>query len=439
MTEARSDIAEEAVPGLGRPVVAGSTTIAIAFGGFLGWAVFAQLDAAAIAPGMVIADSNRKAVQHLEGGVVAELLVRDGDRVDQGQVLLRMDPTFARAKLGQLEGQLQVARARLVRLQAEAAQQRDPEAFDPLLREAADRHARQIVLDARTHFESRWRDFDSRLGVLEQQILELTSERAALDAKIASSSEQLRYTRDELESAERLYAKGFERRSRLLELRRHVSELAGERDEATARRAQIEQMITGTRIQIGHERDLRQTEIASDLVQTRAAVADLEDEIEAARNVMKRVAVRAPQDGLITNLQVFGAGAVIRPGEPILEIVPLDDDLVIEAMIQPHDIDSVYVGGPVNVRLTAFKQKSVPVIDGTLTYVAADRQVDERTGAPFYPGRVTLSSTALDEIDRVDLYPGMPAEVIIITGRRRALDYFLSPITDGLAHAFREE
>jgi HlyD family type I secretion membrane fusion protein len=138
-------------------------------------------------------------------------------------------------------------------------------------------------------------------------------------------------------------------------------------------------------------------------------------------------------------MQVFGSGAVLRPGEPILEIVPLNDELVIEVMIQPHDIEAIRVGGPVNVRLTAYKQKVVPVIEGTLTYVAADRQIDERTGLPFYPGRVTLDSAVLDQIDRVQLYPGMPTEVMILTGQRSALDYFLSPITDFLSHALREE
>ena len=439
MSAAETALDEDDGPGLRRPVVLGVATILIAFGGFFGWATLASLDAAAIAPGVVIADSNRKVVQHLEGGIVAELLVRDGDRVRQGDVLLRMDPTFARSRLGQLETQIAVARARLVRLEAEAAGRREPAEFDPLLAQAASDEARQTVLDARAHFLTRWQDFDSRIGVLDQHGRELASEIKALDAKIASSGDQLGYTRDVLEAAEQLFAKGFERRTRVLELRRQVAELAGERDEAVARRAQAEQAIVGAQIESRHELDERQTEIAADLVKTRAAIADLDDQARSARDIMQRVAVQAPQDGLVTNLQVFGPGAVIRPGEPILEIVPLDDQLVIEAMIDPHDINSVRVGGPVQVRLTAYKQKLVPVIEGTLTYVAADRQIDQRTGAPFYPGRVTLASDALAGIDRVHLYPGMPTEVMILTGKRRALDYFLSPITDGLAHAFREE
>jgi HlyD family secretion protein len=426
-------------PDLRRPVVAGCATILAAFGGFFGWAWFAELDAAAIAPGVVIAASQRKTVQHLEGGIVAQILVRDGDRVAQGEVLVRMDPTFAGSRLGRLETQLQAARVRLVRLRAEAADSRAPAAFEPLLAQTAGDEARQIVLDGRAHFLSRWQAFDSRIGVLEQRAKERTSEVAALDANIASAGQQLGYVQDELAAAEQLYAKGFERRTRILELQRYVAELAGERDESIAKQAQARQAIVGTGLQIRHDHDLRRTEIAADLVATQAAVADLEDEIGSARDVLRRVEVRAPQDGLVTNLQVFGPGAVIRPGDPILDLVPLDDELVIETMIEPHDIDSVHVGAPVNVRLTAYKQKQVPVIEGTLTYVAADRQIDPRSGAPFYPGRVTLSSAALDLVSRVDLYPGMPTEVMILTGKRRALDYFLSPITDGLSHAFREE
>ena len=430
---------DDAAPGLRRPVVAGCATILIAFGGFFGWAALAELDAAAIAPGVVIAASQRKTVQHLEGGIVAEILVRDGDRVQQGDVLVRMDPTFAGARLGQLETQLHLARARLFRLRAEAEGSREPAVFDALLAQAAGEEARQIVLDARAHFLSRGQDFDSRLGVLEQRIVELTGEITALEAKTESTGEQLGYLRDELAAAEQLYAKGFERRTRLLELRRAVAELAGRRDESIARRGQARQAIVGTELQIRHEHDLRRTEIAADLVQTQAAVADLQEALGSARDVLRRVEVRAPQDGLVTNLQVFGPGAVLRPGDPLLDLVPLDDELVIETMIEPHDIDSIRVGATVNVRLTAYKQKSVPVIEGTLTYVAADRQIDPRTGAAFYPGRVTLSSGELDRVRRVDLYPGMPTEVMILTGKRRALDYFLSPITDGLAHAFREE
>lgn len=424
---------------LRRPLTAALITILVAFGGFLSWGWLARLDAAALAPGVVIADSHRKTVQHLEGGIIAELLVRDGSRVHEGDVLVRLDPTFARSEAGQLEARQWLMRARLLRLEAEAAGRREAALFDPLLAEAPDAEARQSIESERALFLSRWRDFDSKTELLEQRTHQLDQEIAALEAQIGSAEAQLRYTREELAAVKTLYAKGYERRPRLLELERNVSDLEGRRGESLARQAKAQQEIAGTRLEIRHEHEARRSEIAAALVDTRAELAEIEERLHSARNVLQRVEVRAPQDGLVTNMQVFGPGAVLKPGDPILDIVPLHDALVIEIMIDPHDIDAVYVGAPVHVRLTAYKQKKVPTIAGELSYVAADRQLDQRTGNAYYPGRVTLRHEALARINRVELYPGMPAEAMIVLGERRALDYFLTPITTGLTHAFREE
>ncbi|HET8728837.1 MAG TPA: HlyD family type I secretion periplasmic adaptor subunit [Alphaproteobacteria bacterium] len=433
------DAKPEKPPSLRNTVIAGLTTIAVAFGGILGWATFARLDAAAIAPGVVIVDSNRKTIQHLEGGIIRELLVENGERVSEGQVLVRMDPTFARAEVGRLESQQWSARSRLVRLRAEAEGVRDIGVFDGLLDEARTDVARRIVEDARALFRSRWSSFDSRISGLERQIEQSEKEIAALDVQIEAASEQLVYTREELEAVKALYEKGYERRPRLLELQRNVSALIGAKGEYEADKARAQQEIAGMKAEIAHETSARQAEISEGLVETQAELSDVEDLLSSARNVMQRVEVRAPQDGLVTGLKFFAAGAVVQPGEPILDIVPLNDNLVIEAMVNPRDIDTIFVGAPVNIRLTAYKQKNVPVVEGTLRYIAADTEIDERTGDAFYPSRVVLDPESLEQIDRVELYPGMPAEVMIVTGERRAIDYFLAPITDGMQRALREE
>ncbi len=426
-------------PSLRNTVLAGFAVITIAFGGFFGWAVVAPLDSAAIAPGVVIVDSHRKTVQHLEGGILRELLVRDGDRVEAGQPLLVLDRTLPAAELNQLESQYWGARVRLARLLAERAGRPQLE-FPADVRAAATLPALADMLETEERlFRSRRETHDGAVSLLRQRIGHVRAEIEGLRALHVATEAQLSFVNEELDGVRRLYERGFERRPRLLELQRHAAELDGQRSDLTVRIAQAEQTIVSTELEILNLENTRTTGILDDLRETQAALADLGERIGAARNVVDRTVVTSPQAGLVTDVRMFTPGGVIRPGEPILDVVPLDDELIVEAHVDPRDIDSIHSGLEARVRLTAYSQRRVPVVFGTVSVVSADLITNETTGDSYYTARVRLNEESLAELGGVELYPGMPTEVFIVTGERLAIDYLLAPITQVMDRAAREE
>jgi HlyD family secretion protein len=431
---------EPAEPSLRNTMIAGVAAVVIGFGGFLGWAMTADLSSAAIAQGTVIANSHRKTISHLEGGMLAEMLVKEGDQVKAGQVLLRMDGTMANAQLGQIESQLWTAQARVARLRAEQADQRTLTYPDYLI---AAGKLNPVASDAMTTeqrlFAARWDGYDGSLAINRRKIDQLKEQIAALKAQASATADRRRYTEEELGTIKSLLEKGYERRPRLLEMQRLSAELKGRVGELAANQAQAEQAIAAAELEILALKHTRRTEIADQLQQNQATLADMTERSRGASDVVTRKDVVAPQDGKVTDIRFFTPGGVIGAGAPILDLVPVDNDLVVEAQVSPADIDSVRVGQIANVRLTAYKQRKVPIVDGQVTYVAADQVTDQRTGQSSFTARVRLDAESLQSLHHVEMLPGMPAEVIMINAKRRAIDYFLSPITDSMRRAFREE
>lgn len=430
--------AEQREPSLKPLVIAGVATITIAFGTFFGWAFGASLDSAAVSQGSVIVDSRRKTVSHFEGGILKEMLVKEGEHVKAGQVLLRLDATFAQSSLDQLRVQRLGALARLARLSAEQSDRRTIEFPEELLR--SQEPGVQAVLETeRKLFQSRWADLDGKIAIQRKKIEQYQEELEALAAQTEANDRQLTLVTEELEGVRQLYEKGYERRPRLLELEGRASELRGRRGELNARKSQTEQSIAAAELEILAIESERRTEIGNAIQETQLSLSDINEKMRAAENVLSRVEVTSPQDGYVTNIRFFTPGGAIGAGEPILDIVPFDDPMVIEARIEPRAIDSVRVGLPVQVRLTAYNMKTLPTLEGRVTYVSADSIVDERTGQPYFVGRVALLPDELESLENVSLYPGMPADVVIVTGERRAIDYLISPITDSMNRAFRED
>jgi HlyD family secretion protein len=426
-------------PPLRPTALAGIATIVVAFGGFFGWAYLAPLNSAAIASGVVMVDSHRKTVQHLEGGILKELLVREGDIVKAGQVLVRLDGTLADATFGQIRGQQLAALARVTRLRAEQIDARGISFPAELTNEAGDPSVADIIKTEERLFFARWESYDGQSAVQRKRIAQFNEEIAALQSQAAASGDRLTYTEEQLNNVRGLVEKGFERRPRLLELQSQAAEHRGKRGEYLANIARARQAIAGAEQDILNLQNQRRTDVTKELQDSQTLLADLTDRLRAATDIVQRKDVVAPQDGLITDLKFFTTGGVIAPGAPILDIVPLDDNLIVEAHVSPGDIDVVRVGLPAFVRLTAYKQHRVPPIAGTVIYVSADKLVDQRNGEPYFTARVRLSPQSLAELKRVELYPGMPAEVMMVTGERRAIDYFVAPITDSMRRAFREE
>jgi HlyD family secretion protein len=430
---------EEQGPSLRRIVTASLAIIAIGFGSFFAWAFIAPLDSAVPATGTIVVKSKRKTVSIVESGILRELYVSEGSRVEKGQPLLRLDANQAEAQLGSLNVQYWTALARLARLRTEQKAE-TAIAFPPELTEAAatDSNVVQLIATEQNLIRDRWKTYLGTLAVQDKKIGQSRDQITAFRAQAKAARERLSYTEQELNGVNQLFASGFATKTKLLELKRNQSELTGNIGELTAKIAEAEQSIAQTELEKLSTENQRKQDISKDLQDTQSSAADLAEKIRGAEDVVKKKLVTAPETGTVTDIRFFTPGSSINAGQPILDVVPQDDRLVIEANIRPEDIENVHPGQRVNIRLTAYKHNRVPVLTGDLVYVSADRQVDAR-GVPFFLARAEIDTKALSGLKGVSLYPGMPAEVLIIGGERKVIDYFVSPISRSLDRAFREE
>ena len=429
-----------AEPSLRGTALAGALAVAIGFGGFLGWAFLANLDSAALAAGTVMVESHRKTVSHLEGGILRELLVKDGDMVEAGQVLLRLDTTQSQAVVSQLYGQYWTALARLARLRAEQTDAPAPVFAEELVTAAAVSPVAAEALAAEKRlFESRRESYEGQVAIQRKRIEQLRDEMAALDAQRTATADRLRYTEEELRIVEGLLAKGYERKPRLLELQRNVADSRGKLGEIQADRSKAEQGIAAAELEIINLGNIRRSEVGNDLQTVQATVSDLTERLRGAGDVLKRQEVTAPQAGRVTGLKFFTPGGVIPAGVGILDIVPQDDGLIVEARVSPADVQNVEIGGDASVKLIGYRQRLVPPVPGKVIAVSADQLQDERTGQAYFAARISLDAATLKALPTVELHPGMPTEVMIRGHTRKAIEYFLTPLTDGMNRAFREQ
>ena len=428
-----------AEPSLRGTATAGALAIAVGFGGFFGWALIADLDSAALAVGTVMVESHRKTVSHLEGGILRELLVKDGDLVETGQPLLRLNATQSQAVVSQLQGQYWTALARLARLRAEQMDGDRPAFTDELTKAARDNPvaAEALAVEARL-FASRRDSYEGQLAIQRKRIAQLHDEIGALEAQRAATADRLRYTEDEMHVVQGLLAKGYERKPRLLDLQRSVADGQGRLGELSANKSKAEQGIAAAELEMINLGNTRRTDVGNELQSVQASVSDLAERLRGADDVLLRQEVTAPQAGRVSGLRFYTPGGVVPAGAGILDIVPQDDSLIVEARVSPADVQNVAIGGKAMVRLTGYRQRLVPPVPGKVTALSADQLQDERTGTPFFAVRVSLDAATLKTLPKVELHPGMPAEVMIHGHARKAIDYFLAPLTDGLHRAFRE-
>ncbi|HLT77765.1 MAG TPA: HlyD family type I secretion periplasmic adaptor subunit [Ferrovibrio sp.] len=440
--------------GIAGAAALGLIVILAAFGGFGSWAALAPLSSAAIAPGEVTVDGYRKTVQHLDGGIVREILVGNGSAVSAGDVLIRLDDTAARASVALLAGRYIDALTREARLIAErddvAAPAMPVPALPARLSGVDDAlFDRAMIAEAwrgqLNIFHARRRALDGKGAVLRQRVEQYREEIAALRAQIAAEDRQLKLIAEELRDVQHLFDQGLHRKARLLELQRAEARLGGLRGEHLALVTRARQAMAGTELEIITLQNERLREVMQELREVQALLADVQERLIAAAATLQRTEIIAPQAGIVVGLAVHTPGAVIAPGERILDIVPQENRLMVEARVRPEDIDVVHQGLPAHVRLTAFSQRTTPVVGGRVVLVSADRLRDEpRRGGRelsdegYYLARIELDREALAALD-LALYPGMPAEAMIVTGSRTALDYLLSPVTNALGRALRED
>lgn len=414
----------------------GMLIFALVFGGFGLWASLAPLDGAAHAAGLVTVRSNKQLVQHLEGGIVRDILARNGDLVEAGQPLVVLDDTQALAQLEIANAQF----AALTALEARLIAERDGQAqiSFPIEITSLASNAQGEINSQTQIFRTRKETLDGSIEVLEQRIGQLQSRLQGLRSLQESKQELAASFQEELDDVRSLLSEGFADKNRLRELERQAAMLRGEAAELTSSISSTEIQAGETRLQILQQRREFQNEVANQLAVTQTNLKDMSERVRALSDVVSRTVIKSPASGIVNGLQVHTIGGVIAPGNPIADVVPQSDELLIEARLSPNDIDRVATGQEATVRFSSFSS-AVPNIQARVINVSADAFTDQFTGMTYYTARLEVTPEGLANLGLLTLMPGMPAEVFIATGSRTFVQYILKPVTNALARSFIED
>jgi len=402
------------------------------------WSVFAPLESAAVAFGTVESETSRKTIQHLEGGIIKEIAVADGDVVRAGQTLISLDGTKARAEVGSLQGQLWDATAREARLLAE--QHGHERVVFPAEVETEQSPSAAAVLAAQQSiFETRRQVVRSQVAVIKEKRLQVEKEIEGLRAQETAAAKRAEIIRDEVDTVVYLVNKGLERRPRLLNLEREMADIDGRRGEIAAQISRAEQVISESQATLLKLETDRQNELAQSLREAQNQMFQLRERLQSAGDQLSRTEVKAPEDGVVTDLRVHTLGGVIGAGAPLMDLVPRQGRLIVTARVRPEDIDVVRLGLSADIHLLPYNQRRVPRLKGTVMHVSADRLVDKRTEQPYYATKIRVQDPRIAGIDGVQIIPGMPTQVFIKTGRGTVALYALKPLLDSFNSAFRED
>jgi HlyD family secretion protein len=421
-----------------RHSLAGLIIVIVLAGGVGGWAGTMKLSGALIAQGSVVVDSNVKKVQHPTGGIVGELRVRDGDRVKLGDIVVRLDDTVTRANLSIVTKGLSELAARKARLESERDGDESIKFPADLLQRINDPDVATVVDGERKLFELRRNARTGQKAQLRQRIDQLKEEVRGHLAQRESKEKELKLIAREMEGVNELWKQKLVALNKLTQLEREAARLEGEAAQLIAQSAQVAGKISETELQIIQiDRDLS-SEVAKETREIDAKIGEFVERKVTAEDQLKRIEIRAPQDGAVFQLAVHTVGGVITAGDAIMLIVPEADNLLVEAKVNPQDIDQVKLGQSALLRLSAFNQGTTPEIYGKVTRISADTSLDQRTGASFYIIRISLPPEEIARLGDVRFVPGMPVEAFVQTGERTMLSYFGKPLHDQLMRAFRQ-
>jgi HlyD family type I secretion membrane fusion protein len=431
--------APRGLPTEAMPVVWLGNIIFLLFFGVLGtWAAFAPLAGAVIAPGVIKVQGSNKAVQHLDGGIVREILVKDGDEVEQGQLLLRLDDVQPRAAVQQLRSSYYSLLALSSRLKAE----RDGLAKIELPPELAQRQnepeVAEIIAGQQNLFEGRKKTIEGQTSVLKQRVLQLREQGRGAEIQQKSQDTQLGLINDQLKGTRYLYEQGYAPRTRVLELERTAAQLIGTKGEYGTTLARIQQSVGETELQMLQLQKERMAEVSTQLTDTTDRLTGTAERLRAAEDILNRTDIRAPASGIVLGMTASTVGGIVDRGARILEIVPVTQPMIIDASVKVDDIEGLREGLPAEVRLTAYKQREVGIIHGKVTKVSADRTTKPQESTPHYSITVELDDE-WKSMKGVRLVPGMPATVTVATRERTVLEYMVGPFTDFLASSMREK
>jgi len=425
-------------PSLKGPLLAAALAVAVGFGGFLLWGFTADLDSAAVATGKVIVDSKRKTISHLEGGILRRLLVQEGDFVAAGEPLVELDDTRARAELAQLRGKRVSLLAMLSRLRAER-DVADEIAFPPELVNSNAPLTKEVISAEQRFFEKRRQVYEGKIAFQQKEIEQYAAQIEANQAQIEATQERRVLLEERVGALSGLEKKGFTSKAVLGDVQLELSEMIGDGGELAAQKARAEKARQGAEVALLQAEQEWQSDIASKILEAQLELNLTNEMIVSSQDVLDRLVVHSPQAGIVYNIETRTPGGVIEPGRPIMDIVPRDEKMLVEVRMNLNDIDSVHVGSEARIRLTAYNRRNASPLDGEVTFVAADQTVDQQTQAAYYVVRAEVSPEALEGRPALALYPGMPAEVLIVRRARKAIEYLLEPISDSLDRAFRED
>jgi HlyD family secretion protein len=407
-------------------------------GGVGGWASVTEIAGAVIAPGTLVVDSHVKNVQHATGGIIAEIDARDGDRVKAGDFLLRLDRTVPAANLAVVSKALDQLMARKARLDAERRGDNAIVFPSELLGRIADPEVAEAVEGEKQHFETRRTSRAGQKSQLGERIAQLEKEISGDVAQADAKSKEIALEQRELVSVRALWAKKLISIDRLTSTEREATRLDGERGQLVAAQAQAQGKIAETRLQIIQIDLDHSTEVNSDLRDIDGKMGELLERKVAAEDQLKRVDIRAPQDGVVQQSLAYTIGGVVTPGQTIMQVVPDTDSLAVEAKIAPSDIDKLWVGQQASLRFSAFNTRTTPQIEGVVERTSPDITTDQRTGLSYYTVRIRTTTAEVARLGEVKLVPGMPVESFIKTEDRSVMSYLVKPLRDQITRAFRQ-
>lgn len=422
-----------------RPARVGRWMVIAGFGGFMLWAALAPLDKGVPLSGNVVVAGSRQAVQHPAGGVIEQLLVRDGDQVTAGQVLLRLDPTQARAQYESLRVQLLTARAMQARLSAERDGQRTVQYPAELQKDASEPWLAAILETQRQLLSSRRQALAMELDGVRESIAGAQASLDGLQGSLAAKQEQRRALQEQLHGLRELARDGYIPRNRLLENERLFAQVNGSISEDLGTIGRTRRQLQELKLRIAQRQQEYRREVSQQLAEAQSTAADLDNRLRSAAFDLASTEVKAPASGTVVGSSVFTNGGVIARGQSLMEIVPRDVPLLVDARASVELVDRLHPGLPVELLFVAFNQSTTPRVEGEVILVSADRLLDEHNGQPYYQVRVRVGEDGLGQLAGQDIRPGMPVEAFVRTGERSMLNYLFKPLTDRAHVALAEE
>ena len=445
----RNEVLQKARP----PILFGMWVAVITFCIFGIWAGIAPLDSASSGMGLVVVDSSRKIIQHKEGGIVEKIFVKDGDSVKAGQELVKLNDASLKPQLDTHINREIFYRAMLARLKAEKNKSNQISFDDDLIEKIQDHEVNKIIMNQQSQFESRRDHLEGKLSGLDQRVEQTRQETIALEAQKVSTATQLELTKEQVTVLRDLYEKGLAQKPRLIDQQSREAQLIAAVSEINSKIMRSKQAITELNIEKENFKNQFQSEINREMSEMTEKLNETKETIKSINDQFGRLVITSPIDGVVSKVQINTIGGVIPPGSQVMTIIPKDDNLVIDAFVRPQDIDSVYVGLHAKVRISAFKSRSTGPLDGTVINVSPDltepsetdkvyNMIFQQLQGPAYKVRIKVDKEQLKKISKYrdyDLYPGMQADVMIVTGERTLLQYLLDPVTSTFWHAFTEK